>query len=223
MARRQKRGRLLAVDYLPIFLDLRGRLCLVVGGGAIAAQRAAVLQRAGARLRVVSPKVGAELGALLVDTGDLRRRAYAAEDLEGVALVMAATDDAAVNRGVHGDATARGIPVNVCDEPPLCSFIMPSIVDRSPLVAAMSTGGASPALARLMREKIEQALPDGYRRLAQLASSHREVVKTRIPDLAARGRFWDKVVRGEVAALMLDDRDGEAEAALVALLEKQDP
>jgi uroporphyrin-III C-methyltransferase/precorrin-2 dehydrogenase/sirohydrochlorin ferrochelatase len=126
------------MDYLPIFLDVRGRPCLVVGGGPVAARKLALLLRAGARGVVVAPHFTSELRAM-AGAVELRERRFAEVDLDGMTLVIAATDDAQVNAQVAALAAARGLPVNVVDTPALCSFIMPAVVDRSPVIAAVSS------------------------------------------------------------------------------------
>ncbi|HEX2117285.1 MAG TPA: siroheme synthase CysG [Alphaproteobacteria bacterium] len=182
------------MDYLPIFLKVRGRRALVVGGGTVAARKVEWLRRAGARVTVVAPAV--------VDTlQDLARRgivqhsarAFAAADIAGHALIVAATNDAALNRRVHLLARDAGVPVNVVDCPELCSFIVPAVIDRSPLVVAISSGGASPVLVRVLRARLETLLPRALGRLARLAGSFRHAVKHRLPDAAGRRRFWERL------------------------------
>jgi len=148
------------MDYLPIFLNIREQRCLVVGGGEVAARKAAMLMRAGARVHVVAPVIDAALLARLEEGGGSSRSGlYESADLGGVTLVIAATDDDAVNRRVHDDARARQLPVNVVDSPALCNFVFPSIIDRSPLVVAVSSAGKSPVLARLLRARLETTIP----------------------------------------------------------------
>lgn len=135
----------------PVFLDLEGVAVLLVGGGQIASRKAEGLVAAGARLTVVAPMVLPELAAT---AADVRERGYAAEDLAGHQLVITATDAPAVNAQVAADARAAGVWVNSADDPENCSFILPAIARRGPLIAALSTGGASPALAGRLRDQI---------------------------------------------------------------------
>jgi uroporphyrin-III C-methyltransferase/precorrin-2 dehydrogenase/sirohydrochlorin ferrochelatase len=208
------------MDYLPIFIDLRGRACLVVGGGMVALRKLELLLRAGGVVRIVAPVPCAPLLALADQArASVVRRAYRSADLAGVHLVVAATDQAEVNATVAEEAKARAIPVNVVDAPELCSFIMPAIVDRSPLLVAVSTAGASPVLARLTRAKLEAALPHGMGRLAGFAARHRALVKRRVPDPAVRRRLWEHALDGEIAALVLADQDAEAERALLRAID----
>ena len=201
------------MDLLPVFLDVRGEPCLVVGGGDVAARKTALLLRAGARVTVLAPALGPafqpHLGRGVVHSA----APFSTGDLSGYALVFAATDDQAVNRDVAAAARARRIPVNVVDQPALCSFIMPSIVDRSPVIVAVSSGGASPVLARLLRARLETVIPAGYGRLAALVQSFRDEVKTRL-EPRARRRFWERVLQGPIAELVFSGRDAEARHAL---------
>lgn len=205
------------MDYLPIFLDVRGRPCLVVGGGPVAARKLSLLVRAGARGVVVAPDICDELRALAGDV-DLRERPFAPADLDGMTLAIAATDDAALNAEVAAQARARGVPVNVVDTPALCSFIMPAVVDRSPVIAAVSSSGRAPVLTRLLRARLETLIPAAYGRLADLAGSVRGTVRTSITDPIARRRFWDEALQGPVAELALSGQDTRARQLLDRLI-----
>jgi len=210
------------MDYLPIFLDLKARRCLVVGGGEVAARKAALLASAGAEVVVVAPRLAAGTAELLAaERIRHRERGFRPEDLEGMFVVVAATDDPAVNREVSALCQARGLPVNVVDEPRLCSFIMPSIVDRSPVLVAVSTGGASPVLARLIRARLETLIPTAFGRLARLASDYRDAVKRRFSDPQARRLFWEGVLDGPVAEMVLAGREQAAGRALERALEEE--
>jgi uroporphyrin-III C-methyltransferase/precorrin-2 dehydrogenase/sirohydrochlorin ferrochelatase len=207
------------MDFLPIFIDIRGQPCLVVGGGEVAARKSALLLRAGARVTVLSPSLSpafkADLAAARIEH---RPGIFREEDLEGFALAIAATAEDAVNRSVANAARARRIPVNVVDQPSLCSFILPSIIERAPLTVAVSSGGASPVLARLLRARLETLIPAGYGRLAALAGAFRDRVKARYQP-SERRRFWERVLQGPIAELALSGREAEARTALQAALE----
>jgi uroporphyrin-III C-methyltransferase/precorrin-2 dehydrogenase/sirohydrochlorin ferrochelatase len=208
-----------AMDYLPIFLDIREQPCLVVGGGAAAARKAAQLLRAGARVTVHAPALSTAFDAALDATRMVHRAAGFSEDaVNDHALVIAATDDDDVNRAVAAAAKARRIPVNVVDQPTLCSFIMPSIIDRAPLIVAISSGGASPILARLLRARLETLIPAGYGRLAALAAEFRDRIKARLAP-PERRRFWERALQGPIAELVFSGRDAEARRALSESLE----
>ncbi|MBI5430717.1 MAG: uroporphyrinogen-III C-methyltransferase [Nitrosomonadales bacterium] len=208
------------MDYLPIFVNARNRLCLVVGGGEVAKRKAGVLLDAGARVRVVAPQIEAGLAALTRVESVVAR--FEAKHLDGVTLVIAATSDREVNRQVSELAQARNIPVNVVDDPGLCSFIMPAILDRSPLMVAFSSGGASPVLTRMMRGKLEMMIPQNYSRLAAFAERFREQVKKRVTHPAKRRIFWENALDGVVAEKVLTGDEASAEAMLQQMLASED-
>ncbi|PJI45998.1 MAG: uroporphyrinogen-III C-methyltransferase [Pseudomonas sp.] len=208
------------MDFLPLFHILRGRRALLVGGGDVALRKARLLNDAGAVLRVVAPEVHSELRELIEEgAGELLLRPYAPGDLQDCVLVIAATDDEPLNAQVSRDANERGVPVNVVDAPALCSVIFPAIVDRSPLVVAVSSGGDAPVLARLLRAKLETWIPATYGQLAGLASRFRERVKQRLPDLQQRRKFWEDVFQGPIAERVLAGLPNEAERLLADKLE----
>jgi uroporphyrin-III C-methyltransferase/precorrin-2 dehydrogenase/sirohydrochlorin ferrochelatase len=199
------------MDYLPVFLNIRAQRCLVVGGGEVAARKAAMLLRAGAHVHVVAPEIVHALQEKLhAAHGSFRLGRYEAADLDGMALVVAATDDHELNRHVHGDCRARQLPVNVVDNPALCTFIFPSIVDRSPLMIAVSSAGTSPVLARLLRARLETTIPAAYGRLAALCGEFRDLAKATFPDTNARRAFWEKQLQGRFAELVYAQREDEA-------------
>ncbi len=211
------------MDFLPIFIDVRGRPCLLVGGGEVAARKARLLLEAGAEVTVVAPQLGRTLARLAADKKVVHRpQGFDADLIRGKALVFAATDDGAVNRRVYEAAKAQGIPVNVADQPRLCTFIMPSIVDRSPLVLAVSTGGAAPILARLLRARLETLIPATYGRLAALVAEFRARVKQRIVHAARRRRFWESVLEGPIAEQIHAGQERAARAALERALQAAD-
>jgi uroporphyrin-III C-methyltransferase / precorrin-2 dehydrogenase / sirohydrochlorin ferrochelatase len=200
------------MQHFPIFLELAGRPCLVVGGGTVAARKVELLLKARARVTVVAPTLGPAL-ARLAEAGRIAHAGepFAPGHLTGHILVIAATDRRAVNAAVSRAAQAAGVPVNVVDDARLSSFIMPAIVDRAPVTVAVSSGGAAPVLSRLVRARIEAALPAATGRLAELAARLRPIVRRRLPG-PARRRFWESLFEGRIAALVLAGREGEAEA-----------
>ncbi len=203
------------MDFLPLFLNIKGRVCLVIGGGEVAARKVSLLLKAGAKVKVVAPDLCDELKKLLDKRKiSCRLGTYESEDLEECRLAIAATDDGQINHLVSLEADKRGIPVNVVDQPDLCTFIVPSIVDRSPVVAAVSTGGASPILARLIRTRLETLIPAGYGRLAELANRFRGQVKARFGKSVDRRRFWERVLSGSIAERVLSGHMKDAEIAL---------
>jgi uroporphyrin-III C-methyltransferase / precorrin-2 dehydrogenase / sirohydrochlorin ferrochelatase len=203
------------MEFLPIFLNVRGQACLVVGGGDVAARKVEMLLKAQASVTVVAPELCSAL-ATLSKAGKLTHIGATFSDAQvgGQRVVIAATDDEAVNRAVAEAAQRRNIPVNVVDRPELCSFIMPAIIDRSPVVVAVSSGGASPVLARLLRARLESLVPASYGRLATLVSAFRDKVKARFAPGAERRVFWERVLQGAVAEMVYAGRDEEARAAL---------
>lgn len=203
------------MDFLPIFVNIRKQPCLVVGGGEVAARKVSLLLKAGAAVTVVSPQLSHELADML-RAGAIHHsaREFTDADIQQPVLVIAATDNRTVNQRISQLAKARGIPVNVVDDPALCSFIMPSIVDRSPVQIAISTGGASPVLARLIRTKLEGCIPAAYGRLAALVDGFRDKVKARFGDVNQRRMFWESVLEGSVAERVFAGHDDEAAAEL---------
>ena len=200
------------MDYFPVFLDLKNRLCLLVGGGEVATRKGRMLAKAGARLRIVAPEISAELRSLVAqNNGELYEREYHTSDLQGCVLAIAATDLEALNEKISADAQALNLPVNVVDTPALCTYITPAIIDRSPLVIAVSSGGEAPVLARLVRAKLETLIPASYGKLAQLASSWRDRVKARFDDGDSRRKFWEKILQGPAAELTFNGQQAAAD------------
>ncbi len=164
---------------------------------------------------MVAPEIDSQLVALVEQShGLVHRRGYASGDLEGAVLAIAATDDEPLNAQISRDAQARGVPVNVVDAPALCSVIFPAIVDRSPLIVAVSSAGDAPVLARLIRAKIETWIPSAYGQLAGLAKRFRQQVKQLFPDVQQRRVFWEDVFQGPIAERVLSGQPAEAERML---------
>jgi uroporphyrin-III C-methyltransferase/precorrin-2 dehydrogenase/sirohydrochlorin ferrochelatase len=203
------------MDYLPVFLSLKARRAVVVGGGPVAARKVDALLKAGARVTVVAPRLLPQL-AQRVAAGDLEHlpTQFDPTQLDGAALVVAATDAEAVNGAVSRAAQQRQILVNVVDQPALSSFIFPAIVDRSPLVVAVSSAGSSPVLARRVRAQIEALLPARLGALARFMRERRIVVRRTLSALARRG-FWERIAGGPAASRVLAG-DEAAAAGLFA-------
>jgi uroporphyrin-III C-methyltransferase/precorrin-2 dehydrogenase/sirohydrochlorin ferrochelatase len=203
------------MDYLPVFLDLAGRRVLLVGGGEVALRKAALLLEAHALVRIVAPSLHPEL-ARLRDGGHLEHleQGFVRGQLEGATFVIAATDQAEINRAVAIAATAQGLFVNVVDDAQAGSAILPAIVDRSPVILAFSSGGRSPTLARRLRGQFEALLPERLGALAQFLGRWRERVRAALPDGARRLRFWERVLDGGVASQVLAGDEAAAEAQL---------
>lgn len=209
------------MNFLPVFYNIVDKPCLVVGGGAIAARKAELLLRAGGRVRLVAPEIGDRVHEMANDeTLVFEQRAFLEADLDDAVCVIAATDNEAVNAEVSRLAQARKIPVNVVDNPELCSFIMPAMIDRDPVQIAISTGGVSPVLARMLRSKLESCIPGAYGELARLADEFRDAVKQSLPDVDSRRRFWETVLDGQVAELVFAGRIDDAREQLQQELEQ---
>ncbi|MCP3869936.1 MAG: uroporphyrinogen-III C-methyltransferase [Gammaproteobacteria bacterium] len=209
------------MDFLPVFIDIKGKPCLVAGGGEIAFRKVSLLLRSKARVTVVAPALCSGL-ELELERGAIEHiaRKFRDDDIKDCHLVVAATDDPVVNKQVFEHASNARVLVNVVDQPELCSFIFPSVIDRSPVVAAVSTGGASPVLARLIRANLESLIPSGYGRLAKLAQRYRDRVKERFSRSADRRRFWEKVLSSGVAERVFAGYMDEAEQAMEKALSK---
>lgn len=211
------------MDYLPLFFNLQDRPVLLIGGGDVGLRKARLLVRAGARVQLVSREVHPELQQLLVEhQGQLLGSEYRVDHLQGVVLVIAATDDEGLNRQVHKDCVAQNLPVNVVDNPALCTFVFPAILDRSPLVIGISSGGKAPVLARLLRAKLESLIPTRYSDLGQLAGRFRDAVKQRFSDINQRRKFWENTFEGTVAERVFNGQMQEAETLLQQQLDQAD-
>ena len=203
----------------PLFADLAGKPVLLVGGGAIAERKAALLLAANAQLDIVARELSDGL-AEQVRAGRMRHvaRAFAAEQLDEHWLAIAATDDAMLNAQVAAAANARRIFVNVVDDAAQSSFQVPAIVDRAPLMIAVSSSGAAPMLARLARERIETLFDHSWGALAVLLARARGRIRERFTNLGERRAFYSRALRGDIARLLGQQREAEAQAALDALL-----
>jgi len=199
------------MNHLPLFLDVKDRRILVVGGGQAAARRVELALKAGSRVLAVAEDPCPALEGLTDRDGvSLEARAFAPGDLEGCVLVFVTTDDDDLNARISTLAQDSGIPVNVLDRPSMCSFIMPAFVDRSPVLVAVSSGGEAPILSRVLKARLETVLPSGLGHLARFAGACRERIKTAIPDNTRRRRFWEGLVNGPIAEYILA---GQTEAA----------
>ncbi|WP_431284901.1 siroheme synthase CysG [Humitalea sp. 24SJ18S-53] len=187
----------------PVFLDLRGRAVLLLGSGEVAERKAVPLQAAGATIR--------------------HRDAFDPADLDGCALAVGAGGTEADLVALHAAALARGIPVNVVDRPALCTCLMPAVVDRDPVTIAIGTGGAAPALARMVRQTIEAALHPRLGAVAAMVARFQKALRARLPDLPARRKFLDAALTGTPASLALAGDDAGADAAFGAALAAADP
>lgn len=199
--------------YLPLFFDLHDKTCLLLGAGEVAARKLALLREAGARVEIVALHCAPEITQAL--NGDTIRHGattFTEAQLDGKALVICATDDAALNAQVAACARARAIPVNVVDDPEQCSVIVPAIIDRDPITVAVSSAGTSPVLARWIRSRIEILLPHSIGALARFMGRQRPAVKAALPTVGARRRFWEQFLGGSLPAALAAGQTAAVEA-----------
>jgi len=209
------------MEHLPIFLNVRGKRTLIVGRGVAAARKADLLLRAGSDLTVVTPELGDELSQL-AECFEFTHQASALkpEDLDGCMLVFGCAEEDPVNQNLCELAAAAGIMVNVSDKTGDSDFIMPAVLDRTPLLIAISSGGTSPLLVRMLKARFETTIPAAYGRLAEFAGSYRDRIKDLIPNMTRRRRFWESMVSGAVAEHLFSSQFEEAESLMQSLLEE---
>jgi len=209
------------LEYLPLFFDVKKQHCLIVGGGDIALRKAQSLQRSQAIVDVIAPEVHTKLQEVVQQSGGKQQlRSFETSDVENYRLVIAATDDEIVNKLVSVSAHAANCLVNVVDNPSLSNFIMPAVIDRDPLVLAISSSGKAPVLARQLKAKIESLVPANYGKLAELAGKFRDQVKRTITSMRDRRRFWENIFQGVPAELALSGNITDAEKLIQKLLKE---
>ena len=199
------------MEFLPLFLNIREQHCVIVGGGEVALRKAILLIKAKANLSLVSPLFISQLQDLYEEGRcKLLQEEFVAEQLEGASIVIAATNNKNTNARVAKAADKKNIPVNVVDQPELCSFIMPSIVDRSPVVVAISSSGRSPVLTRKIKELNETLISNREGQLAELLGTFREKVRNKYSDFIERVKFWESLLESEVTELVYSGNEGAA-------------
>jgi uroporphyrin-III C-methyltransferase/precorrin-2 dehydrogenase/sirohydrochlorin ferrochelatase len=195
------------MDYYPIFIDLKNQDCLIVGGGQVALRKARLLVQAGAKITIIAPVLDPQITQELGTNVNHLPRTFLADDIAGYRIVIAATNHTDVNALVSQCAHKANIPVNVVDDPALCSFITPAIIDRSPITIAISTAGKAPIVASAIRAKLEAIIPKGYGRLASAISRHKCEIKQRFPDQKKRTHFLQRILQTpEVEKLQTNDQ-----------------
>jgi precorrin-2 dehydrogenase/sirohydrochlorin ferrochelatase len=196
--------------YYPINLDIQNRRCLVIGGGGVATRKVKTLIACGARVTVVSPKTTDALNTLAgTNAVTLIRRSYASADLDGMFLVIGATDDRSLNRQIYEDAEKAGRLCNIADQPELCNFILPSIVHRGDLILAISTSGTSPAFAKKLRQELEKAYGNEYALFLQLMGAIRRKLLSRAHEPEAHKAVFEQLIeKGLLEKMAADDREG---------------
>ena len=199
------------MDHLPIFINVRQNPCLVIGGGDIALRKINLLIKAQAKVDCLSP-LFCEGITNLSQNGDVNliQKRFESDDIKDYAIIIASTDDSSVNALISKSAKKARIPVNVVDSPELSSFIMPSIVDRSPVIIAVSSAGKAPVLARIIRAKLETVIPSAYGVLAEIAGEYRQKVKDRFSKIKDRRAFWEFIFSGVIAEKVFSGRINEA-------------
>jgi uroporphyrin-III C-methyltransferase/precorrin-2 dehydrogenase/sirohydrochlorin ferrochelatase len=211
------------MKYFPIFLDTTDLTCLVVGAGEVAARKIELLLKTSAHITVVAPWVCDTVQRFAKeDKIDLIVRPYIASDLNNKQIVFVATDNSTTNKQIHDQAREQKILVNVVDNTPLCQFITPSIVDRSPIIIAISSGGVAPVLLRYLRQKLESVIPQKVSLLGQFSERFRESVKKRFKSVTERRYFWEDVLDGDIAENVLQGNEQVAERKFLEKLNAPD-
>lgn len=207
------------MKYFPVFLDGSKIDAMVVGGGDVAARKIELLLKTTKNITIMAATVTEGVERLITDNQlNWLKHNYQAGLLQGITLVIAATDDTAVNESVYYEAVEFNILANVVDQPALCTYITPAIIDRSPMIIALSSSGSAPILIRMLREQIEKILPQGYGRLADFSLKFRDHVKARIKGIRNRRTFWENTLRGSIGQALLDGNQQDAEQQLIASL-----
>src|SRR6202789_2325873 len=200
------------MTYFPAFFDLTAQKVLVVGGGEVASRKLALLSRSGAKVTLVAPEIRPEVAAqAAAGKNSVVLREFLPSDLDGARLVIVATSRRAVNRWIAALSEARGIPVNVVDDREASRFIVPAIIDRDPVLVAISTGGASPVLARRLRERLEAMIPKRIGEFAPWLKSLRTSSRRNLRSTDERRRFFEAVVDGPAAQRFIE---GHSQGAL---------
>jgi uroporphyrin-III C-methyltransferase/precorrin-2 dehydrogenase/sirohydrochlorin ferrochelatase len=209
------------MEHLPVFLDIKAKHTLIVGNGVVAARKADLLLRAGSDLTIVAPELGEEL-IQLAGSYDFKHQksALTAENLNECVIAFGCSEDDSVIQNLRELAATAGVMVNVPDTTESCDFIMPAVVDRSPLLIAISSGGSSPLLVRMLKARFETTIPAAYGRLAKFAGRYRDRIKNLIPNPTRRRRFWEAMVSGPVAEHLFSNQLEQAELLMDSQLEK---
>ena len=207
------------MDYFPLFIDARELRCLIVGAGEVGARKLELMMKTPAKITVIAPFACNTVKQLAKKNNvTLLEREFIDSDLEDKDIVFVATNNSDTNRYVHDCAIKKKVLVNVVDNTPLCQFITPSIVDRSPVVIAMSSGGAAPVLLRYLRQKLESVLPTHLNRLGAFCEKFRDKVKERLTTVTARRYFWENVLDGDIAEMIEKGQQTKANTAFESAL-----
>jgi siroheme synthase-like protein len=210
------------MKYFPIYLDAKHINAMIIGGGEVAARKIDLLLKSTTNISVMSETLNSSVERL-VNLHQLTwlKHNYQPGHLENISIVIAATDSTEVNGAVAAESTALKLLTNVVDQPELCTYITPAIIDRSPIIISMSSSGSAPILLRMLREQIEKTLPNGYGKLADFSFKFRDHVKARVKSMRDRRTFWERTLRGSIGQAILDGQTTTAEQQLIASLKKQ--
>lgn len=207
------------MKYFPIFLDAKHINAIIIGGGDVAARKIELLLKTTTSITVMSSSLSISVERL-INTHQLTwlSHNYESGHLSTYNLVIAATDNTEINQSVAQEAATYRLLTNVVDQPDLCTYITPAIIDRDPMLIAMSSSGSAPILLRMLREQIEKTLPSGYGKLADFSLKFREHVKARIKGIRNRRTFWENTLRGPIGESILNGKNQDAEQQLIASL-----
>jgi len=210
------------MKYFPVFVDANYITAMIIGGGEVASRKIELLLKSTTNITIMSKDVCASVERLInLHQLTWLKHNYQIDHIAHINLVIAATDDALINQAVAEEARALNILTNVVDQPELCTYITPAIIDRSPMIIALSSSGSAPILIRMLREQIEKTLPQGYGKLADFSYKFREHVKARVKGLRNRRSFWENTLRGPIGQAVLDGNQKQAEQQLIASIKQE--
>ena len=208
------------MQYFPVFIDAEHLSVLIVGAGEVGARKLELILKTPAKVTIVSPWVSDTVKLLVAEHSlALHERKFEDADIFSHNMIFVATDDPHVNQHIHDHACAHNILVNVVDNTPLCKFITPSIVDRSPIIIAMSSGGVAPVLLRYLRQKLESVIPNKVERLGRFSEKFRNAVKSRLATVTQRRYFWESILDGDIAETVLQGNEVKADADFIQELD----
>lgn len=210
------------MKYFPVFLDANYISAMIIGGGEVASRKIELLLKSTTNITVMSKDVCASVERLInLHQLTWLKHNYQTGHFSHINIVIAATDDSSVNKAISEEARTLNILTNVVDQPELCTYITPAIIDRSPMIIALSSSGSAPILIRMLREQIEKTLPQGYGKLADFSFKFREHVKARVKGIRNRRSFWESTLRGPIGQAVLDGKQQQAEQQLIASIKQE--
>jgi len=210
------------MKYFPVFLDANYIAAMVIGGGEVASRKIELLLKSTNNITIMSKDVCASVERLInLHQLTWLQHNYQAGHFSQINLVIAATDDTLINKAIAEESSTFNILTNVVDQPALCTYITPAIIDRSPMIIALSSSGSAPILIRMLREQIEKTLPQGYGKLADFSFKFRDHVKARVKGIRNRRSFWESTLRGPIGQAVLDGKQQQAEQQLIASIKQE--